>query len=224
VTEADPGRWALFDAVDPGQARAVLSVALRRRFGRGEALVREGDSGQVLHLIDVGHVAVRVVTPLGEVATLRLLGPGEYFGELSVVSPGRRNATIVAIDPTKTLAIERAQFDQLRAANPAVDRVLLQAVVQEVRRLSSQLVEVMYLPVPNRVVRRLCEVAGQFPEATGPTVIPLTQEDLAGLCGATRPTVNKVLQDLQDQGLIEVGRGRVAITDLGGLRRRATAS
>ena len=51
-------------------------------------------------------------------------------------------------------------------------------------------------------------------------MIPLTQDDLAGLCGTTRPTINRQLGELADQNLLQVARGRIVVTDLPGLTRK----
>lgn len=103
-----------------------------------------------MHLIDKGHVAVRLTTPAGEVATLRILGPGDLFGELAVLDPGPRMATTVALDAVETLSLHRTVVDQLRADHTSVDRVLLTASQREVRRLSAALSEVLYTSVPTR--------------------------------------------------------------------------
>ena len=214
-----PVKWELLGVLSDEQTQAVLAGARRRRFKRGDVIFHEGDPGDTLHLLDRGHVAVRVTTPLGDTATLRVLGPGDTFGELSVVSPAPRNATVEALDDVQTLGLQRGHFDELRRAHPGIDRFLLEAVIVEVRRLSTQLLEAMYVPVPTRVYRRLVDLTMLYGPGGGPVVIPLTQDDLAGLCGTTRPTANKVLQELADQGVVDVGRGKISILDPDGLRR-----
>jgi CRP-like cAMP-binding protein len=214
--------WTLFKDVPAEETRAFLALARRRKFARGEVVFHEGDPGDTVHFIDRGHVAVRVTTPLGDTATLRIIGPGGHFGELAVVSPGPRNAKIAALEPTETLALHRDHIDAFRREHPAIDRALLESVIAEVRRLSAALLDAMYVPVATRLARRLTELADSYPaDPQGRTVIPLTQDDLAGLCGTTRPTVNQLLQKLCDRRLIELARGRVVITDLAGLEKRA---
>jgi len=215
-------KWALFDGIAEEQTRAVLALARRRKFSRGEVVFHEGDPGDTLHLLDRGHVAVRVTTPLGDTATLRIIGPGESFGELAVVSPAPRSATIIALEATETLALHRDQINRVRLQHPVVDQVLLEAVVGEVRRLSVALLDAMYSPVPTRLAQQLVALARTYPaDAKGQIVIPLTQDDLAGLCGTTRATVNQLIGKLADRKLLEVARGRVTITDLPGLARKA---
>lgn len=200
----------------------MLALARRRKFSRGEVVFHEGDPGDTLHLLDRGHVAVRVTTSLGDTATLRIIGPGESFGELAVISPAPRSATIIALEPTETLALHRDQINRVRREHPVMDQALLEAVVGEVRRLSVALLDAMYSPVPTRLARHLVALARTYPaDAKGRIVIPLTQDDLAGLCGTTRATVNQLIGKLSDRKLLEVARGRVTITDLPGLARKA---
>lgn len=215
-------KWALFDGLALEQTRAVLGLARRRKFSRGEVVFHEGDPGDTLHLIDRGHVAVRVTTPLGDMATLRIIGPGEYFGELALVSPAPRSATVTALEPTETLVLHRDQINRVRLEHPDVEQVLLDLVVGEVRRLSAALLDAMYAPVPLRLARQLVGLARSYQaDAQGRVVIPLTQDDLASLCGTTRPTINQLIGKLTANKLLEVARGRVILTDLPGLARKA---
>src|SRR4051812_46316747 len=113
----------------PEARRSLLAGARRRRFGRGDIVFHEGDAGDTLHLVAKGRLAVRVTTPLGDVATLLIVGPGEHFGELAVISPAPRNATVVALEPSETLSVHRDQFDELRRTYPDLDQFLLETVV-----------------------------------------------------------------------------------------------
>jgi CRP-like cAMP-binding protein len=210
-------RFPIFLHLSDEEERGVLTLARRRKFARNEVIFREGDPGDTVHLIDRGHVAVRVGTPDGDVATVRVLGPGDLFGELAVLDPGPRMATTVALDRVETLTMHRDVIEQLRRDHPSVDRVLLHATQQELKRLSLALTEVLYSATPVRVARQLERMAASF----SADVVPLTQDDLAGLCGTTRQTVNQVLQELQSAGVIALGRARITILDAAALARRA---
>ena len=214
-------RWPLLASLPEPDARELLSAARRRRFDRHEVVFHEGDPGDSVHLIDRGRVALRVTTPLGDTVTLRILGPGAVFGELALLDPAPRNATVVALERTDTLVLHRDRFDELRQHHPEVDRIIIDSLVSEVRRLSIQLVQALYVPVPRRVELRLVDLVHQYGDDGPASVdIPLTQEDLADLCGASRTTVNKVLRGLEDDGLIAVSRGHLLVPDPDRLRRR----
>jgi CRP-like cAMP-binding protein len=200
--------WELLSGLADAEREAVLGAARRRRYARNEVLFHEGDHGDSLHLVAEGHVAVRVTTPVGEVATLRIASPGEHLGELAVISPAPRNATVAALDDVVTLSIQKPAFDDLRHRHPAVDAMAMEGLVAEVRRLAAQLQEAMYVPASDRVRRRLLDLVARF----GRTV-PLTQDDLAGLAGTSRKTVNEVLRDAEDDGVVRLGRGRIEVLD-----------
>ena len=216
-----PVRWPLLASLPEPQLRELLSLARRRRFDRHEVIFHEGDPGDAVHLINQGRVGLRVTTPLGDTVTLRILGPGAVFGELALLDPAPRNATVVALERTETLALHRDHFEELRRQHPEVDRILIDSLVAEVRRLSIHLLEALYVPVPRRVELRLVDLVQQYGDGHEEHVdIPLTQEDIAELCGASRTTVNKVLRDLEAEGLVTMSRGHIRIPDPQHLRRR----
>ncbi len=202
-------KFTMLEGLDDADTRAVLSAARRRKYKRGEAICREGDPGDTLYLMDRGHVAIRVTTPAGDTATMRVLGPGSQFGEIAVIESTPRSATVVALDAVECLSLHRDVIQDLRRDHASVDRVLLSASLNEVRRLTAALAEALYLQVPKRVAKTLWRLLDVFPDG----VIPLTQDDLAGLCGTTRQTANEVLQSLVADGCISLSRGRITVTD-----------
>jgi CRP-like cAMP-binding protein len=116
------------------------------------------------------------------------------------------------------MSVYRADFDQLRARHPGVDRLLMRFLTNEVRILNDRLLEALYVPVEKRVRRRLVELARLY--GGEGTSIRLTQETVAELAGATRPTVNQVLRDEERRGTIRLGRGRIDVLDVDQLTRR----
>lgn len=212
--------WRLLDGVPPEQVRELLQVARRRRFSRNEVVFHRDDPGDSIHLVQSGRFAVRVATTLGDMATIAIRGPGESFGEMALVAEEpRRAATVAALEDAETMSVYRTDFDQLRTRHPGVDRILMRFLTNEVRVLNDRLLEALYVPVEKRVRRRLIELAGLYGGESA--AIRLTQETIAELAGATRPTVNQVLRDEEKRGTIRLGRGRIDIVDLDQLLRRA---
>lgn len=216
---AAPG-WELLEPLPVADRDALVGQARRRKFGKGEVVFHEGDPADTVHLVVSGHVFVRITTPQGDVATLRVIGPGGHFGEMALVSGAPRLATVRAVEGAETTVITADAFTALRQKNRDIDRALTEMMTAEVGRLSRQLVEALYVPVPKRVRRRLLELDDMY-SIEGQRSLPFTQEDIAGLAGTTRPTANKELMSLQDAGLITVGRGRIEVNDRAGLERRA---
>lgn len=214
--------WALFSGLPPDEVRRVLAQAARRRFAIREVLFHEGDPGESLYLIDKGRVAIRVTTTAGDTATLAVLGPGDAFGELALFTERhRRTATAVALEPVEALTIGQVQLGALRQRYPQIDRLLVGVLAGQVERLSRHLLEALYVPVEKRVLRRLLALAQQYAPGEPTAVIPLTQEDLGGLAGASRPTVNQVLRKFETIGAIALHRGRIEVLDRPALHRSA---
>jgi CRP/FNR family transcriptional regulator, cyclic AMP receptor protein len=218
--------FALLPGAAPEELDALLDRARRRHFSAGEIVFHAGDPGDTVHFVRKGRFAVRITTEFGDVATLNVVGAGQTFGELALVSPDeRRSATVLALEDGETLSVHRHDFDRLRSERPQTDVLLMGLLTARVRRLSEQLVEALYLPAETRIRRRLLDVARLYAddgsEALDGTVIPLTQETLASLSGTSRATVNKVLREEHEAGTLELARGRTTLRDAAGLERRA---
>lgn len=191
--------------------------ARRRRFRRSESVFHEGDPGDSLHLLASGYVAVRVTTPSGEVATLRVLAPGAHFGDLAVLSTGRRSASVTALQPVESLEIPGAALAEFADRHRSVEQAITRALAVQVRSLSAALLEAMFVPATRRIARRLLELCDVY----GQLEVPLTQDDLAGLSGTTRQTVNQQLMEWRQVGLVDAGRSRLIVNDRPGLERAA---
>lgn len=220
---------SLLQSMPPDDRRRLLEAASQRHFARGEVVFHEGDTGDTMHLITAGRAAVRASTPMGEVATFAVLGPGRFFGEQALVDDrSERSATVSALEALDTLAVRRHAFDELRRRHPSVERLLVHALAGQVHWLRTRLLEALFLPADKRVVRGLVMLAEQYAQVASqpmsgphqpesPVIVPLTQEDLASLAGTTRPTVNRVLQDLAAARLVHLRRGKIEVLDLSGL-------
>jgi CRP/FNR family cyclic AMP-dependent transcriptional regulator len=216
-------QWALLAGVPEDDVRKILQVPRRRTFARNEVVFHHGDPADCLHLVASGRFAIRIMTPLGDTATIAIRGPGAAFGEMALLADdAKRTATVAAVENGETYSVYRTDFDHVRAAHPSADRFLWAFLVDEVRLLDERLLEALYLPVDKRVRRRLLELAELYGDGgEGPVTVPLTQEVIAELSGAGRPTVNQVLREEERRGTIALERGRTRILDTAELARRA---
>jgi CRP-like cAMP-binding protein len=213
----------LLDGLAEQERRAVLARMVRRSFRKGDTLFHEGDLGDSMHLLVKGKVAVRVATLAGDVVTLTVLGPGDAFGEQALLrSDARRTASVVALEPVETRMLHRADFDDLRRRVPAMERMLVDALAAQVHRLTGQVLESLYVGADTRVLRRLAGLLDIYANGhDGPVEIAVRQEDVASMAGTTRPTANRVLKQLEDEGVLHLGRGRIVVVDREALHRKA---
>ena len=214
--------WALFAGIPGDDVRAVLSLARRATYRRGEVVFHRYDPADSLHLVVKGRFDVRITTQLGDVVALGIHGPGATFGELAVVTGVERSATVTALEPGETLVVRGSELRRLARRHPSVDEVLVRLLSERVAALSERLVEAYTVGAETRVARRVLELANVFGSAP-PISIPLIQEDIAALAGTSRATVNRVLRDAERRGIVELRRGRTVVLDEDALARLARA-
>jgi len=209
--------WPILSPLSEAEKRDVLALARRRRFARGEIVVHRDDPADTMHLVRSGCLAIRVLTPVGDMATLGLVGPGDAVGEMGLLRSERaRTATIQALAATETYALNRQTFDRLRRDHPAVDALLVQILADRVAELTERLVDALYTPAPRRVANLIAALAESYRDGSGAATIPLTQEDLASLAGTSRLTVSRVLRGMREHDRIEVSRGKLVVREPAG--------
>jgi len=214
--------WELLADVPQEALRTLLGVARRRTFAKNEVVFHRGDPADSLQLIGKGRFSVQIATPVGDIATLSVRGPGDSFGELALLgAESKRSATVSAIEPGETYSVYRGDFERLRREYPGVNDVLIGILAQHLRRLSEQLIEAHYVSANRRVLRRVREMAELYGGTGKSVVVPLTQEDIAGLAGTSRATVNRVLREEERRGTVELRRSKTVVLDLDELSRRA---
>jgi CRP-like cAMP-binding protein len=212
----------------PGNTDAVLSTALRReghsrRFRTGQALFTEGDRAERVFLIERGWVILTSAAPSGREIVLGLCGRGDVLGELSALDGKPRSATAVAVEEVEAIvapgsALTRA-IEEAHAAHE-----LIGVLATRLRDADRKRLEFAALDTLGRVSWRLLELSDRFghPTAEGTAVeLPVSQEQLASWCGASREATVKALATLRGIGCITTGRRSLVIRDAEALRRRA---
>ena len=214
-------QWQLLDSLSEDDRRAVLSRCHRQRYPKGAFICHQGELGDSVHLIALGTVSIRVNGPAGDMITVDVMRPGNSFGEQALINEGAvRSATVVALERVETLRLTRDEFVALWEEHPGASMVVAKMLEARLRATSQALLDALHLPAETRVMRRLAFLADIY--SGHPTQsIPLTQDDIASMAGTTRQTVNRILGQAQDAGLVRLTRGRVIVIDPAGVARRA---
>lgn len=214
-------QWRIFAGLPEEDVRAMLALARRSTYRRGEVVFHRHDPADAMHLITKGRFDVRIATALGDEVALAIWGPGDIFGELAVLTDRDRTATVTALEPGETLVVRGSEVRRLAHRHPSLDEVLVRVLAERVAFLSERLVEAYTVDAETRVARRVLELARVYGGGAAPVVIPLIQDELAALAGTSRATVNRVLRDAERRGLVELGRGRTILLDPEGMGRLA---
>ena len=209
-------------AADEAGHKALLQRCPRRRFATGAFVFHAGEAGDSLHIIRKGRVAVLAPQSLGDMRTLAILGVNDTFGELAILLEGhQRTATVQAIEPTETQVLSRSQVEELRASSGAIDRFLVELLAYRVDRLTGQLTELAAVPAPERVYRRIVDLAKIFGANRPGGRIPVTQAQIASMAGVGLRITNRVITEAGREELLETGWRHLTIRNLPELRRRA---
>jgi CRP/FNR family transcriptional regulator, cyclic AMP receptor protein len=210
------------------ERREVLAGALRSegrpvRFRRGQALFTQGDRAERVFVIERGWVMITSVASGGREIVLGLRGPGDLIGDLSALDGAPRSATALAVgDVEATVAPSSALIRTL--SDPAIAMELLRVLANRLRDADRKRLEFAALETLGRVAWRLDELSERFGEQTAEGIdveLPLSQEQLASWCGASREATVKALASLRALGCIATGRRSVLIRDIEALRRHA---
>jgi len=212
------------DSLSDVDRRAVLSRCHRQRYPRGAFICHQGELGDSVHLIDTGTVAIRVNGPVGDMITVDVMRPGNSFGEQALISDGAvRSATVVALERVETLRLTRDDFRALWEEHPGASMVVAKMLEARLRSTSQALLDALHLPAKTRVMRRLGFLADIYAGHSSQS-IPLTQDDIASMAGTTRQTVNRILNQAREDGLVDLNRGRIVILDPAGVAHRARSA
>ncbi len=209
---------------------ALLAVVRRdaqeRRFRRGQALFVEGDRAERLFLVEQGWVLISILSATGRETVLSLAGPGDLLGDASAVDGAPRSASATALGDVVT-AVTPSRVLSDAVSDPELAVGLLRMLAGRLREADRRRVEFASLDTLGRVSSRLVELVARFgaEEDDGSVAIelPLSQEQLASWCAASREATVKALASLRQLGYITTGRHRVHVHDLDALRVRAEA-
>jgi CRP-like cAMP-binding protein len=215
----------LFAGLSDSGWASLAARLTTREVPRGEALFREGDPGEELHVVVDGKVKITRTSSDGRENAIAILGPGDLLGELAIFDSQERGATATAVNDTSLASLSRSGFHAWLAEQPSVALELLRALAVRLRQTNEAMADLVFTDVPGRIAKTLLGLGERFGSPSGDGGVrvahDLTQEELAQLVGASRETVNKALSDFAARGWIRLDGRAVVLLDTDRLARRA---
>ena len=203
---------------------SLAAGAAPRRFRAGEALFLEGDISDRLFFLERGVVKIASTSASGHEVVLGVRGPGDVVGELSTIDGAPRSASAVSLGDVEAGVLSARDFHAALDADPGAARELLRIVAARLRDADLKRVEFATLDTLGRVATRLLELCERFgqDDANGRRIdLPLSQEELAAWCGASREATVKALKALRELRLVTTGRRTMVVHDADALARVA---
>ncbi len=217
----------LFGVLSEAQIEDLLDRSAIQRAAAGEEIVHEGDPSTHFYVLLAGRVAVSMRSPDGRDMVIRLIEPGENFGEIAVLDGQPRTASARAQVACELISMSRSEFEGYIKRTPEIALRLLQRMAQQLRVTSEILKDNVFLPLPQRLAKMLVSLANRYGEPTDDGMridLSLSQRLAAEMVGSTRESVNAQMLEWDKAGLLLRSRGSITIRDLAGLERIATGS
>jgi CRP/FNR family transcriptional regulator, cyclic AMP receptor protein len=202
--------------LDQNELHRLAEFAHLKQARANEVLFEKGEAGQSLMIVISGRVLIHSTSSAGKRLIINIIGPGEIFGEITVIDGRGRSAEAKAVAPTEYLVVERRDFMRYLEKCPAVSLRLLRLLCHRIRIATAQLEDEAFLDLDHRLARKLVafmELTGTNDGNTGRITVPITQPELGAMLGVSRESVNKHLRRWARTGLIRIGRGRLTVLD-----------
>jgi len=211
-------RSELFSALDAGAIETIAGAARSIDLQRNQVLFSEGDQAGELYVVRSGRIAMAKRSSDGRESLVALMEEGDLFGEMSFFDAEGRSAEARALEPSSLVGVPFSPVRKVLDERPQSLWHVVELLARRLRVTDAALADTMFLDVTGRTAKRLLEMAGTADEFT----MPITQEELAGMVGASRERVNKAISAFIRLGWLEQADRRYRITDRVQLSRRAT--
>ncbi len=211
-------RVPYFAELDEETLEEIARAAVRREYEAGEVVFCEGESCAGLHLVERGWLKIVKLSPEGREQSLRIVGPGELFGEMGVFACGLNPATVIALERAAIWIISQQAMYRLLEEHPRLAWSILQSVARRVTELVGLIEDLSLRTVEARLARYLLRYAeeGRLRRQRW-----ATQAEMAARLGTVLHVLNRALHTLEAEGLIAVDRQEIRILDTERLRAKA---
>jgi CRP/FNR family transcriptional regulator, cyclic AMP receptor protein len=207
---------SLFGRLPQADLDGLLLHARSEHFAAGRLIFSKGSPGRSMMAIISGSVRISTPSPAGPEIVLTILSAGEVFGEIALIDGADRTADATAITDCDLLVLDHRDFIPFLERRADLCILLLKLFCQRLRQTDQQFEDAMFGRLDGRIAMTLVRLAHGAPPPVGKDCIALriTQQELAGMVGAARESVNKQLHVWQKEGVLRLGKRLIEIPDL----------
>ncbi|MGA9574590.1 MAG: Crp/Fnr family transcriptional regulator [Lysobacterales bacterium] len=207
----------------------IVSDQCKKRSVRPRTvIVSQGSHGRDMFIVLSGSLKVSVLSGEGKEISFVVLRPGDYFGELSLIDGRRRSATVMAIESSELMVLGHSEYQQLLRDHPHtatafLTRMLL-TLANRIRATDELYQDSVFLDVSSRLAKFLLSASIEDSNSIpGQRLldVQLSQYELGTMVNASRESVNKQLRDWEQQGIVDVSKGKITLLNPARLQRKA---
>jgi CRP/FNR family transcriptional regulator, cyclic AMP receptor protein len=206
-------RVPLFHSLNEAQLDLLATGSLRRNYPRGRTIVAEGEPSQSLYILLSGRAKVQRSDSEGKEVILAVIGPGEFFGEMSLIDDAPRSASVITLESSDFMAINKDSFKAMLLQNNDICMQIMRGLVRRLREADKKIETLALLDVYGRVARVLLD----FSEVVnGERIVKarLPRQEIAKMIGASREMVSRVMKGLEIDGyIVPMSEGRLVLRE-----------
>lgn len=211
------GQW--FNHLPALLQDSLLAIAKVRRLSPGQRLFRRGDPPCGLYAVLEGSVRIGAVNEQGKEALLSLVEPPHWFGEICLFDGQPRTHDAFGVGLCILLHVPQVALLELLEDQPQYWRQFALLMSHKLRLTFINLEQLSLMPAPARVAHRLLLIAEGYGETQhSRRILQMPQEQLALMLSLSRQTINQILKELQNQGILNLSYGEIEVVDLEKLR------
>jgi len=211
------GRSSLLAHLGPEAVARMAEASRPLSLARGDVVFEQGDEADCLYLVCTGRVSIAKRSADGRSSVMAIMEEEDLFGELPLFDGRERSAQAKALEPSTLLCLPYEALRQELKDNPSALWGVVSLLTERLRATNEALADSMFLDVTGRTAKRILELAGDADDF----VIPVTQEELATIVGASRERVNKAISTFCRLGWLRQDDRHYRITDRAKLAQRA---
>ncbi len=206
-------RVPLFSSLSEGQLDTLAAGSVRKNYPRGRTIVSEGEPSQSLYILLSGRAKVQRSDAEGKEVILAVIGPGEFFGEMSLIDDAPRSASVITIESSDFMAINKDSFKAMLIQSPEIGMQIMKGLVRRLREADKKIETLALLDVYGRVARVLLDFSENI---DGERIVKgrLPRQEIAKMIGASREMVSRVMKGLEIDGyIVPMPEGRLVLRE-----------
>jgi CRP/FNR family transcriptional regulator len=204
----------IFSTLSPVELDEVGSITFDKTYAKGEAIYRAGDRKGKLYIVHKGRVRVYRISVDGKEQLVRMVGPGQFIGELSLFSSLATTDYADAAEPSVLCMIDGSRLKQLMGEHPSIALKVMEELSKRLEEAESLIEGINLRTVEQRLARFLLSETERAAEFT----LQMSKGDLASRLGMSQETLSRKLAAFEEGGLIELkGQRGIVILDAAAL-------
>ena len=215
---------SIFGSLHGDDLQQLVDITTVKHLEAKETLFHKGETAVSLFGVMSGRLKASASGADGKEVVFGLMDPGEVIGEIALLDSEPRSATVVAMEKSELLCLDRRDFLPFVEKHPSVAVQLAAVLASRLRKLSEVMEDTLFLTLPTRLAKKILALADSYGRPTEDGVVielKLPQHELGELVGTSRESVNKQLRAWVEAGLVQVDRGYITVCNQEGLEQLA---